>query len=63
MKSEAALLIALCDIGGVWPVMSVTAALTELAIASVQSALRYLLRQEVGRTRSDCRQPIMTSPS
>ena len=26
MKSEAALLIALCDIGGVWPVMRVTAA-------------------------------------
>ena len=32
MKSEAALLIALCDIGGVWPVMQVTAALTELAV-------------------------------
>jgi len=32
MKSEAALLIALCDIGGVWPVMRVTAALTDLAI-------------------------------
>src|SRR5207302_2511266 len=28
LKSEAALLIALCDIGGVWPVMRVTAALT-----------------------------------
>ncbi len=46
MKSEAALLIALCDIGGAWPVMQVTAALTDLAVASVQSALRYLLRQE-----------------
>ncbi len=32
MKSEAALLIALCDIGGVWPVMRVTAALTDLAV-------------------------------
>jgi glutamate-ammonia-ligase adenylyltransferase len=51
MKSEAALLIALCDIGGVWPVMPVTAALTELAVASVQSALRYLLRQEAARGR------------
>src|SRR5262245_5816574 len=30
MKSESALLIALCDIGGVWPVMQVTAALTDL---------------------------------
>src|SRR5450755_5074890 len=36
MKSEAALLIALCDVGGVWPVMRVTAALTDLAVASVQ---------------------------
>ena len=35
MKSEAALLIALCDIGGVWPVMRVTAGLTDLAVASV----------------------------
>jgi [glutamine synthetase] adenylyltransferase / [glutamine synthetase]-adenylyl-L-tyrosine phosphorylase len=51
LKSEAALLIALCDIGGVWPVMQVTAALTELAVASVQTALRYLLRQEAVRGR------------
>ncbi|MGH6780184.1 MAG: bifunctional [glutamine synthetase] adenylyltransferase/[glutamine synthetase]-adenylyl-L-tyrosine phosphorylase, partial [Bradyrhizobium sp.] len=51
MKAEAALLVALCDIGGVWPVMQVTAALTELATASVQAALRYLLRQEIMRAR------------
>jgi glutamate-ammonia-ligase adenylyltransferase len=51
MKAEAALMIALCDIGGVWPVMRVTAALTDLAVASVQTALRFLLRQEVGRGR------------
>src|SRR6266436_8649498 len=51
MKSEAALLIALCDIGGVWPVMQVTAALTEIAVSSVHSALRYLLRQEAVRGR------------
>jgi glutamate-ammonia-ligase adenylyltransferase len=49
MKSEAALLIALCDIGGVWPVMQVTAALTDLAVASVQAALRFVLRQEAAR--------------
>ena len=30
-KNEAALLIAIADIGGVWPVMQVTRALTELA--------------------------------
>ena len=51
MKSEAALLIALCDIGGLWPVMGVTAALTELAVASVQAALRFVLRQEAARGR------------
>jgi [glutamine synthetase] adenylyltransferase / [glutamine synthetase]-adenylyl-L-tyrosine phosphorylase len=51
MKSEAALLIALCDIGGVWPVMRVTAELTNLATVSVQTALRFLLRQEVARGR------------
>ena len=51
MKSEAALLIALCDIGGVWPVMQVTAGLTDLAVAAVRSALRYLLRQEAARGR------------
>src|SRR5215471_7718974 len=51
MKSEAALLIALADIGGVWPVMQVTAALTDLAVASVQMALRFLLRNEAARGR------------
>lgn len=51
MKAEAALLIALCDIGGVWPVMRITAALTDLAVASVQMALRFLLRHEVARGR------------
>jgi glutamate-ammonia-ligase adenylyltransferase len=51
MKAEAALLIALCDIGCVWPVMRVTAALTDLATASVQMALRFLLRHEVARGR------------
>lgn len=51
MKAEAALLIALCDIGGVWPVMRVTAAVTDLAIHAVRLALRYALMQEVGRGR------------
>ena len=57
MKAEAALLIALCDIGGVWPVMQVTAALTDLAIASVQMALRFLLRQEITRGRINAENP------
>jgi glutamate-ammonia-ligase adenylyltransferase len=49
LKSEAALMIALCDIGGVWPVMRVTQALTDVAVVSVQSALRFLLRHEAAR--------------
>ncbi len=50
-KAEAALLIALCDIGGVWPVMRVTRALTDIAEMSVRSALRYLLALETERGR------------
>lgn len=51
MKSEAALFIALCDIGGVWPVMRVTQALTDIAGNAAQMALRYLLTQEAARER------------
>lgn len=51
MKSEAALFIALCDIGGVWPVMRVTQALTDIAGSAAQMALRYLLTQEAARNR------------
>ena len=49
MKAEAALLIALCDIGGVWPVMHVTKALTDVAVAAVQCAIRFLLTQEAAK--------------
>jgi [glutamine synthetase] adenylyltransferase / [glutamine synthetase]-adenylyl-L-tyrosine phosphorylase len=51
MKAEAALLIALCDNGGVWPVMRVTAALTDVAVTATQCAVRYLLAQEAARGR------------
>jgi len=47
MKAEAALLIALADAGGVWPVMRVTAALTRLADSAVGLAVRHLLREAV----------------
>src|SRR6185437_11230096 len=43
MKAEAALLIALADIGGVWPVMQAARALTELADTAVQAAVRFAL--------------------
>jgi len=49
MKAEAALLIALADIGGVWPVMRATRALTELADTAVGGAVRFLLREAIGR--------------
>ncbi len=42
-KAEAALLIALADIGGVWPAMRATRALTELADTAVAAAVRFLL--------------------
>jgi [glutamine synthetase] adenylyltransferase / [glutamine synthetase]-adenylyl-L-tyrosine phosphorylase len=43
MKAEAALLIGLADIGGVWPIMRITQALTELADTAVGCAVNFLL--------------------
>jgi len=51
MKSEAALLIAIADIGGAWPVMRTTRALTELADTAVSSAVGFLLRDASRRGR------------
>src|SRR3954451_23791291 len=51
MKAEAALLIALADIGGVWPVMRGTRAVTELADTAVRAAVRFLLREAAARGR------------
>jgi glutamate-ammonia-ligase adenylyltransferase len=45
MKREAALLVALADIGGVWEIAEVTRALTALADAAVGGAVDYLLGQ------------------
>ncbi|HLN09582.1 MAG TPA: bifunctional [glutamine synthetase] adenylyltransferase/[glutamine synthetase]-adenylyl-L-tyrosine phosphorylase, partial [Xanthobacteraceae bacterium] len=45
LKAEAALLIAIADIGRVWPVTRIIRALTELADAAVASAVDYLLRR------------------
>jgi [glutamine synthetase] adenylyltransferase / [glutamine synthetase]-adenylyl-L-tyrosine phosphorylase len=47
MKAEAALSIALCDIGGVWPVERVTGALTDVAETALAAAVHYLLREAV----------------
>ncbi len=51
MKSEAALLIGLADIGGAWPIMQVTRALTELADAAVDAAVRFLFADASRRGR------------
>ena len=39
LKAEAALLIGLADIGGVWPVMRVTTALTATTLLSARSSV------------------------
>ncbi|MCH9764685.1 MAG: bifunctional [glutamine synthetase] adenylyltransferase/[glutamine synthetase]-adenylyl-L-tyrosine phosphorylase, partial [Alphaproteobacteria bacterium] len=46
-KSEVALLTALADLGGVWPVMHVTDVLSETADITLQNAVRFLFRQAV----------------
>ena len=45
-KQKLALLVALCDLGGVWTLEQVTTALTRFADAAVQAALAFLWRQE-----------------
>jgi glutamate-ammonia-ligase adenylyltransferase len=53
MKAEAALLIALADIGGVWSLVQITQALTKLADTAVGAAVRFLLREAVRRDKLD----------
>jgi glutamate-ammonia-ligase adenylyltransferase len=57
MKAEAALLIALADIGGVWPLARITRALTDLADTAVRAAVRFLLREAVARGKLQPRDP------
>ncbi len=44
-RQDVALLAALADLGGVWDVVRVTAALTEFADAAVGAAVRFILRE------------------
>ena len=48
-KNAVALLTALADLGGVWPVMTVTRVLSETADATVQAAVQHLFRRAVAR--------------
>ncbi len=50
-KARVALLVALADLGGVWPLEVVTGALTGLADAAVDLAFRAHLRRETARGR------------
>jgi glutamate-ammonia-ligase adenylyltransferase len=62
MRAEAALLMALADIGGAWPVMRVTAALTALADAAVGAAVRHLLARGARQlAHADSEQPERAS--
>ena len=63
MKGEAALLIALADIGGVWPLTQVIDRQTALADAAVGSAVDYLLAdaQRRGRFKVASRHPAQGS--
>jgi glutamate-ammonia-ligase adenylyltransferase len=51
IKAEAALLIALADIGNVWPVERVTQALTDIADATLAAAVRHVLNEAARRGR------------
>jgi len=48
-KSEVALLVALSDLGGVWPVMTVTEKLTKCADAALNGSVDFLLRRATAR--------------
>ncbi len=64
MKAEAALLIALADIGGVWPIMQATRALTQLADTAVDAAVRFALAEaaRAGKLKpTDASQPQLGS--
>jgi [glutamine synthetase] adenylyltransferase / [glutamine synthetase]-adenylyl-L-tyrosine phosphorylase len=62
-KSEAALLIALADLGGVWPIMTVTKALTDVADTAVQVSVRDQFRRAAakGDWRDDAGHPEANS--
>ncbi|MFN3825624.1 MAG: glutamine-synthetase adenylyltransferase [Pseudorhodobacter sp.] len=48
-KRRVALLAALADLGGVWPLEAVTSALTRLADTATSVALRHLVAEEIRR--------------
>lgn len=65
IKADAALLVALADIGGVWPLARVTSALTDVAETALGAAVRWLLADAVrgGKLRVPDRQIRETAPA
>ncbi len=60
-KSEVALLTALADLAGVWPVMTVTGVLSECADIAIVTAVRFLFR--MASARGQWRPPEATNPA
>lgn len=56
-KAEAALLIAIADISGLWDVVQVTAALTKFADACLNAAVNFLLRDAAARGKLTLKNP------
>ncbi|MEO1282078.1 MAG: bifunctional [glutamine synthetase] adenylyltransferase/[glutamine synthetase]-adenylyl-L-tyrosine phosphorylase [Pseudomonadota bacterium] len=50
-KTEVALLVGLCDLGGVFDVMTVTSALSDACDAALRSSVEFLLRMEAAKGR------------
>ncbi|MDX2157533.1 MAG: bifunctional [glutamine synthetase] adenylyltransferase/[glutamine synthetase]-adenylyl-L-tyrosine phosphorylase [Hyphomicrobiaceae bacterium] len=49
LKADVALLLAVADLGGVWPVMRITEALSDTADATVAASIRYLFARAAAR--------------
>jgi glutamate-ammonia-ligase adenylyltransferase len=62
-KQEAALLIALADLGGVWSVEEVTPALSRLADVALQAALNFVTVEEMARGKLDLPFDLHGTPS
>jgi glutamate-ammonia-ligase adenylyltransferase len=56
-KRRASLLIALCDLGGVWPLETVCSELTAFADAALTASLRFALRQQMEQGRWNAADP------
>jgi [glutamine synthetase] adenylyltransferase / [glutamine synthetase]-adenylyl-L-tyrosine phosphorylase len=55
-KQKAALLIGLCDIGGIWALTEVTRALTQFADVCLNSTVNFLLRENAGLRKLSLKQ-------